>query len=185
MTMTEAGFKRIDVCVEMRKLALDPDSDISPLSMELLFAAQRVENDRWLKTSPQAHFCDVIISDRGYLSHLAYGYASLPKEQITTLFCDVLKDVRRPDHILYLNITPEEAAKRIKKRQGATDRIEALGISHQQKVLNNFQELFKGENSQWVEAGGTITEIDAGQDRDGVAKQLHKWADGFVAHLRR
>lgn len=185
MTMTEAGFSHIDACVKMRKLALDPDSDISSLSMELLFAAQRIENDRWLKTSTQAQLCDVIISDRGYLSHLAYGYASLPKEQITMLFCDILKDVRLPDHIIYLNITPEAAAKRLRERRGPTDKVEALGMSHQQKVLDHFTALLSEKPQRWVGENGTISEIDAGQDREGVAKQLSEWVDGFVSHLRQ
>lgn len=185
MTMTEAGFDQLDACVKMRKIALDTTSDVCPLTMELLFAAQRVENDRWLKTSIQAHMCDVIISDRGYLSHLAYGYASLPEEMIDKIFREVLQDVRLPNHILYLDITPEEAAKRIKERRGASDKVEALGLAHQHKVIHHFRSLLSDRPDRWVVDGGTITEIDAGTDRGGVIDQLKDWVDGLVAHMRQ
>lgn len=168
LRMSEAGFDEIDTCVRLRKLALDPASTLSPLSMELLFAAQRVENDLWLKKHAEDY--DVIISDRGYISHLAYGYANVGRGEIDVLFNVLLHDVAQPDVVVYLDISPEVAAQRLRSRGGATDRIEEKGITYQTAVLENFHQLQRSWRLHFE--GTQLVVIDASQSKEDVVKAV-------------
>lgn len=176
IVLQESGFREIEACVTMRKLALDPHWDVSPITMELLFAAQRVENDRWIKNNAIAKACDIILCDRGYLSHLAYGFANVGLEQaavVYRLFNEVLESIDKPDHILYMDVPPEVGATRIAKRKGATDKIEMLGTSHQEKVRGYFIGLLQKPSANLKDEGrGTVTMINTDQSLEKVDEQL-------------
>ncbi len=165
----EAGNKNVAVCGQLREIALNPKYNLGPEAMECLFAAQRFENFKWYKSlDPKT----MVVSDRGLLSHLCYGYASLPREQIDALFktyCKQVNEEMKP-HVIYLHIDPEEAARRMQSRGGETDNVELLGIEHQRKVADNFATLLRANtpliHRAWV--------IDAAQDRENVKQQLSK-----------
>ena len=181
MIMSEAGFHKIDACVQMKKMALDPSSFLSPLSMELLFAAQRVENDLWIKNSPEAQKYDIILSDRGYVSHLAYGYPNVSREKIDILFRELLNDVTKPNVILYLGVSADVAMERIRARGEPTDRIEGLGKEHQAKVIENYESLLSGRFSKTLtQRGGHILQIDANRGKKDVQDELRRCAQTIV-----
>ena len=45
----EVGNPHIPTCTKLRELVLDPKSELDGKSMEFIFSAMRVENDKWLK----------------------------------------------------------------------------------------------------------------------------------------
>lgn len=121
-----------------------------------------------------AHLTDLLIR---FLSHLAYGYAVLPKEQVDALFktlCTSVNKKMKP-HVIYLRIDPEEAHRRTHTRGEAIDNIEILGIEHQKKVAANFDSLLH-DTSLYHHAW----EVDANQDRENVKEQL----ENIVAKIK-
>lgn len=160
----EVGNPHLPVCVELRKLVLNPTSKLDGKSMEFIFAAMRIENQKFYETVKNDY--DYIVSDRGLLSHLAYT-----DHNVNTYFTDdfyggvVMPLTRNPDLVLFLEIDPETALKRRNARNGFVDAIEAKGPEFQRKVYSSFikyiRKLETNENLQYrfIDANGTIEEV--------------------------
>lgn len=100
--------------------SLSADDDRHPMTLALLSAADRY--DQQARLADQA--CDLVISDRYYLSGLAYHAA----DGIDQRFYQQLNaGVRHPDLYLFLDVAPGIAARRLRGR--TRDRWERGGIA--------------------------------------------------------
>lgn len=134
----EVGNPNVDTCVKLRSLALDPKSNINGKTMELICAAMRIENELFYQQV--AYKYDFIVSDRGYLDHLAYGDVNCSPEFTKELFLDcVSKYTSEPYAIFYFDCDIETAKERRKLRGEAVDAIEAKGEEFQKQVAERFK----------------------------------------------
>jgi thymidylate kinase len=132
----------------------------------MVFAAMRVLN--------QAHYrkvegdTDFIVSDRGWLSHLAYTDHNESVEFTDKLYNNLLaKFTELPDVILYFNVNTETALKRRQKRGSGMDVIEMKGVEFQEKVRGSFLKYI-----ETLPFSTKVVIIDANQDVEGVRRQL-------------
>jgi dTMP kinase len=129
----EVGNPHDPVAVELRKIVLDPKSKLTGMEMEFIFAAMRLMKDRWLLENRE--FYDVIVNDRGLLSHLAYTDHNVDKEFTNKLYRDlVVNYTSKADLVLRIKLDTNTALERRRKRNGTTDAIEAKGEQYQRDV---------------------------------------------------
>jgi dTMP kinase len=167
----EVGNPHVPSCVKMREFVLDPKSDLSGEAMELIFSAMRIESDTWLnnlKNSPNSP--DLVVSDRGFFSHLSYGLHNTSEAFVTGLFENLMaKQTSLPNVVIYFDVNTETALKRRVKRGEAMDVIEMKGVPYQDKVREAFGNyLEKYAKQEQI----TVYKIDANQDIKGVQDQL-------------
>ena len=172
----EVGNPHVPSCIKMREFVLDPNSNLSGESMELIFSAMRVESDIWLKNlSKSENPPDLVISDRGYFSHLAYGLHNTSESFVTGLFENFMaKQTNLPDAVIYFRVNTETALKRRIKRGGTMDVIEMKGVKYQEKVREAFEYYLN-------KSGLTVYEVDANQSIEGVQEQL----DGILNMIQQ
>lgn len=164
----EVGSKLIPTCLKLREIVLSPESDMSGEAMELVFAAMRLENERFYQRQKSA---DVILSDRGWLSHLAYTDHNVSKEFTDKFYLDFLQPLApMPDLVIYLDLSTETAQKRISGRGEALDAIELKGLEFQENVRQSFAEHIEGLEKYSPETNVVI--IDANKDLESVQGQL-------------
>lgn len=173
----EVGNPNVPVCVKMRELVLSPDSGLSGEAMELVFSAMRYENDRWLaKLEESANAPDLVVSDRGWLSHLAYTDHNVSSDFTEKLYGGLMASTTKlPEVVIYFRVSPETALKRRTSR-GTSDVIEAKGTA--------FQELVRGSFVKYMDQyrnAISVYEIDANDTIEGVRAQLDQILDGLVA----
>jgi dTMP kinase len=161
----EVGNPHLPVCVALRKIVLDPVSKMDGTAMEFVFAAMRIENQRFYETVKDQY--DFIVSDRGWLSHLAYTDHNVSSAFTDNFYTGVVSKItRKPDMVVFLKLDPEVALKRRNARNGFVDAIEAKGPAFQEKVYNSFIKYLELENL-------THASIDASQSIEGVQEQLN------------
>ena len=164
----EVGNPHIPICVELRKTILNPDSNLSGEAMELIFSAMRLENDRFYKKVGELN--DFIVSDRGWLSHLAYTDHNVSPEFTEKLYFKFLEnETSLPDVVVYFDVDEQTALARRTRRGEEADVIELKGVPFQQKVRRSFED--------YLEMYDTMGEIkvirvDANQDLENVKGQL-------------
>ncbi|MFH5831852.1 dTMP kinase [Halalkalibaculum sp. DA3122] len=129
----------------IRSLLLNSDLDIDPVSELLLFSAARAQliSERVLPLLDEGA---VVILDRFYDSTTAYqgyGRGSAPLESIA-LLNELASHHRQPDLTFYLQISLEEAKKRIQSLP--KDRMEKSGDSFFRKVIKGFEKLAAAED---------------------------------------
>lgn len=162
----EVGNPHIPVCIELRKLVLDPKSKLDGKSMEFIFAAMRIENQKFYESVKNDY--DFIVSDRGWLSHLAYTDNNVDMEFTNKFYQNVIKYYTKlPDKIIFLSVKPEVALYRRNQRNGFVDAIEAKGQRFQEKVANSFKMHMRAE-------GVPVDLIDANESIEKVQHILKK-----------
>lgn len=171
----EVGNPHLAVCAELRELILFKHKDLTGEAQELIFSAMRYENERWLqnlKNSPDAP--DLVVSDRGWFSHLAYTDHNVTPEFTAALYEGVVgKGTTPPDVVIYFEVSTETALNRRVKRGGEMDVIELKGIEYQEKVRGSFQKYLSKTDT-------TIFFINANDSLTNVQKQL----DGLLDALQ-
>jgi dTMP kinase len=181
----EVGNPHIQSCVKMREFVLNPESNLRGESMELIFSAMRYENDAWFRSlAESSNIPHLVVSDRGWYSHLSYTDHNVSEEFTNSLYNGLLKNsTLLPDVVIYFSVNTETAlARRIKRGEGM-DVIEMKGVPFQEKVRSSFrkyidQDKFNGTATQFYE-------IDANQDIEGVRRQLDAVLndmDNILAH---
>jgi dTMP kinase len=179
----EVGNPNIPICVKLREIVLSPDSDLSGEAMELIFSAMRMENDRWLKnlqkdekTSP-----DLVVSDRGWFSHLAYTDFNVSTTFTQRLYGNLMGLITEmPNVVIYFKVNTDTALKRRVKRGTGMDVIEMKGVEYQEQVRGAFEEhLIKARR---YNPEMRIFEVDANQDIKGVQKQLDQILDQLYSN---
>lgn len=169
----EVGSPLIPLCVELRKLILNPELSIKGEAMEFIFAAMRVINQDFYSQNESKY--DYIVSDRGWLSHLAYTDHNVSKEFTHLFYNNVVKTVTKlPSLALYFDIEPDVAAKRRVTRGEALDAIEKKGPEFQKNVALSFKSHIL--NSRMI---ARTYFIDANKDIPGVRAEL----DGVIEKI--
>lgn len=159
----EVGNPNVPVCVKLRELVLSPDSGLCGEAMELIFSAMRYENDRWLKGIST----DLVVSDRGWFSHLAYTDHNVSEDFTERLYQGLLaQETALPDVVIYFSVSTETALKRRTSR-GTSDVIEAKGVPFQEKVRGSFSKYMRQYGSKI-----RFYEVNANDTIEGVRKQL-------------
>ena len=172
----EVGNPHIPICVKLRETVLSPDSNLSGEAMELIFSAMRFENDRYYKSLGDQY--DMIISDRGWFSHLAYTDHNVSKEFTNDLYMKFLRQyTNTPDVVIYFSVNTETALKRRVKRGGAVDVIEAKGIEYQELVRESFVKYLSNLSITAPNASSYL--VDANDTIEGVQRQI----DGIIDSL--
>lgn len=171
--------------VELRKIILNPELNLDGVTMEFVFAAMRYESQKYYKSVADQY--DVIVSDRGWFSHLAYTEHNVSKEFVDTFYHGVVRKMTQlPDKILYLSINQETARARRVSRGLAVDVIEAKGEGYLEKVMVTFDKLveqFKNDSS-WGFLNTDVEVIDANQTIENVQLQLNNVIDNLVVTLK-
>jgi dTMP kinase len=177
----EVGNPHVPSCVKMREFVLDPKSNLSGEAMELIFSAMRVESDIWLKKlSESSDAPNLVVSDRGFFSHLAYGLHNTSEAFVTGLFENLMAhQTLLPDAVIYFSVNTETALKRRVKRGETMDVIEMKGVPYQDKVRDSF-----GDYIEKYLSNGSVKNVylvDANQDIDGVRRQLDVILNSLLA----
>ncbi len=163
----EVGNPNVPICVKLRETVLDPNSGLCGEAMELIFSAMRFENDRWLKNLQSSENPpDLVVSDRGWFSHLSYTDHNVSKEFTKKMYNGVMEELTQlPDAVIYFNVNTDTALKRRIKRGTGMDVIEMKGIGYQELVRESFREHIDASTIP-------VYEIDANDTIEGVQKQL-------------
>lgn len=151
LTLREPGSTHLSE--QIRKILLDPGSQMDPRAEVLLFSAARAQLMAEV-VRPALAAGKVVLSDRSFWSTLAYqGYArKLPIGELQSISEFAVTHLE-PSQVFLLDLDPAIAAERRSTRSGE-DRIESEGLEFQQKVRRGFLGLAQ-ENI------GTFTVIDA------------------------
>jgi len=173
----EVGSPLVPINVKLRELVLSPESRLSGEAMEMIFGAMRFEHDKLLKSVSSEY--DFVVSDRGWLSHLAYTDHNVNKEFTEGLYLNFLKDLTQlPDVVIYFSINTETGLKRRINRGEGMDAIEQKGIEFQELVRGSFENYI--ENLNTIAPGATVFVVDANQDIPGVQAQI----DNIISALK-
>lgn len=141
----QPGDKRIRTCRALRKLCLSPGIKMSTLTNELLFLADLCENISAV-VRPALLKGNLIISDRGLLSHYAYAYA---KDMLNPWLCQAYMHVSQgiiPD-ITFILRRDKEASRAVLLKK-VPDRMEKEGEIFQEKVRGFFDLAIKEANER-------------------------------------
>jgi len=163
----EVGSPLIPINIKLRETVLDPKSNLSGEAMELIFAAMRFENDKHY--SSMANFYDFIVSDRGWLSHLAYTDHNVSERFTEDLYLKFMESKTEMPHIVvYFDVNTDTALKRRVSRGGGMDVIEMKGVDFQEKVRASFQKYMVHKSLNDT----NIFIVDANESIEGVRIQL-------------
>ncbi len=173
----EVGNPNVPICVKLREIVLSPESDLCGEAMEFVFSAMRMENDRWLKTLQSGKNApDLVVSDRGWFSHLAYTDHNCSTTFTQRLYGNLLGLITQmPNVVIYFRVNTDTALKRRVKRGTGMDVIEMKGVGYQEDVRKAFETHL--DQAKRYSPGMTVFEVDANQDVEGVQKQLDQILD--------
>lgn len=165
----EVGNPNVPICVKLRETVLDPNSGLCGEAMELIFSAMRYENDRWLRSLKGTDKAtDLVVSDRGWFSHLAYTDHNVSSEFTKRLYNGVMENTTLlPDVVIYFAVSTETALKRRIKRGEGMDVIEMKGVEFQEKVRESFENhVFEAEGIQkfFVDANASLEDVKSQLD---------------------
>lgn len=133
----EVGSPHVPVCQKLREIILDPKAKMDGRAMELIFAAMRIEQQRHYDRV-RANY-DFIVSDRGWLDHLAYNDHNVSEDFTRRFYLDLIAhETVMPDRVYLFEVSREEAARRRARRAGFIDAIEAKGERFQAVVAASF-----------------------------------------------
>lgn len=165
----EVGNPNVPACVKMREFVLDPKNNLRGETMEMIFSAMRYENDRWLQDLQKGlNVADLVVSDRGWLSHLSYTDHNVSVEFTEALYGQVMEEsTLLPDIVIYFKVDTQTALKRrISRGEGMMDAIEIKGVAYQELVRKSFEK-YIDKNRIFP-----VYIVDANKDLDNVKSQL-------------
>ena len=175
----EVGNPNVPICVKLREIVLSPDSDLCGEAMEFVFSAMRMENDRWLKSlqnDKHKKTPDLVVSDRGWFSHLAYTDFNCSTTFTQRLYGNLLGLITEmPNVVIYFRVNTDTALKRRVKRGTGMDVIEMKGVEYQEQVRGAFEGHL--DQARRYNPKMRIFDVDANQDVKGVQKQLDQILD--------
>ena len=154
---------------EVRRILLDPTSEITPRAEALLFMASRAELvEREIR--PALDRGEVVLLDRFFLSTYAYQIAGhrLPESEVQSANRFATGSLV-PDLTLLLTFPVAEGLARAASRPEAHDRMEALGEDFHDRVAAAFdaftEPAWQGRHPEC----GPIVKIDARESEDAIA----------------
>lgn len=176
----EVGNPHLPTCVKLRELVLDPNQQLDGRTMEFIFAAMRIENQRFYESVADQY--DFIVSDRGWLCHLAYTDHNVSRDFTQRFYWELVQEeTKLPDRVYLFNVDPQVALGRRQRRGAFVDAIEAKGVAFQEKVLESY--LDHAERAQdWDNLNVTI--VDANQSLADVKQAMDREVESYVAARR-
>jgi dTMP kinase len=168
---------------EIRRLLLDPASDVTARAESLLFMASRAQLVE-REIAPVLAKGLFVLLDRFFLSTYAYQVAGrgLPQEQIGVANRLATADLR-PDLTLLLSLPVKEGLQRAKAR-GPHDRMERAEAEFHERVSSAFEEFCTRDwQAAHPEAGPVVT-VDARGSVDEVFARVlaalgKRWPETF------
>ena len=162
VTVREPGGTPVSDAI--RKLLLDPASDIAPSAELLLFSAARAQLVARV-IAPALAAGKVVLADRFGWSTLAYqGYGrGIDHGQILQLFEIACGEVW-PIHSFLLDLPVSAIAGRLQSGGRPADRMESAGAAFFEKVRTGYQEIGKDHPERFTVIDGTLP-VDAVQER--------------------
>jgi dTMP kinase len=168
---------------EIRRLLLDPASDITPRAESLLFMASRAQLVE-REIQPALDAGSTVLVDRFFLSTYAYQVAGrgLPHEEIVAAN-RLATGALRPDLTLLLSLPVEVGLARAAQRSGR-DRMEREDPAFHDRVARAFTEFATSEWQRAHPEAGPVEPVDArGSTREVFARVLsvlhRRWPDTF------
>lgn len=173
----EVGNPNIPICLKLRELVLDPKSNLSGEAMEYVFSAMRIENDKWLKSLRNSeNKPDFVVSDRGWLSHLAYTDNAVNQNFTSSLYGPLFFYTEMPDIVIYLSVDSKTALERRIKRGGSMDAIEMKGVEFQESVRQSFgfhiEEMRLHTNTKVYEVDANLSLKEVKKQADDIIKRI-------------
>jgi dTMP kinase len=170
---------------EIRRLVLDPTSDIVPRAEALLFMASRAQLvEREIRPALASGF--VVLVDRFFLSTYAYQGAGrgLPESELRAAN-SIATSGLVPELTLLLTMPVEDGLERAVRREGgARDRMERAELAFHERVANAFTQFTSPEWQRAHPECGPIVLVDAvGTEEAVLARVLDalrtKWPGTF------
>ncbi|MGI8869659.1 MAG: dTMP kinase [Mycobacteriales bacterium] len=148
----------------LRSMLLHEDSDLSPRTEALLFAADRADHVSAV-IRPALDAGGIVLTDRYVDSSLAYqgGGRDIPLAEIRQLQRWATSDLQ-PDLTVLLDIDPAVGLQRARQRADA-DRIEASPGAFHQRVRQAFRSLAEGNPSRYLV-------LDAGRPAEDIQESI-------------
>jgi dTMP kinase len=169
---------------QIRRLLLDPASDIVPRSEALLFMASRAQLVQ-REILPALATNRIVLLDRFFLSTYAYQVAGrgLPQEEIVAAN-RLATATLRPDLTLLLSLPVEEGLKRAHAR-GPQDRMEQAEAAFHERVTRAFEEFATPEWQAAHPEAGPVTIVDGRGSPEDVFRRVlatlaRRWPGTFA-----
>lgn len=160
----EVGNPHVPALKKLREIVLDPNVKFHGASMEFIFAAMGVENGRYYDSVAEDY--DYIVSDRSWLSHVAYTDANVSPDFTDDFYLKIVTQLfKKPDYNIFLQIKPDVAWERVTKRGEKADAIEKKGIDFQETVAHAFDVHTRNPELK-------VITVDANGDVASVQRQL-------------
>jgi dTMP kinase len=168
---------------EIRRILLDPDSDIVPPAEALLFMASRAQLvERVLRPALDAR--SIVLVDRFFLSTYAYQGAGRGIPDADLVAANRMATAgMMPDLTVLLDLPTEEGLSRVARR-GAHDRIEQATNAFHARVAAEFRRFTTAEWQQEHTGCGPIAVVDARGSEGEVFNRIHallrdRWPASF------
>lgn len=158
---------------EIRRILLDPGSDIVPAAEALLFMASRAQLvERVLR--PAVGGQSIVLVDRFFLSTYAYQGAGrgIPDADLVAANRMATRGLM-PDLTVLLDLPTDEGMRRVARR-GAHDRIEQAAIEFHARVAAEFRRFATPEWQQRHPECGPIAVVDARGSETKVFARVHE-----------
>jgi dTMP kinase len=166
-----AGGRRVHATAEpsdgpigrLLRRFLSGELELDPPAQALLFAADRLHHLQ-TEVDPQLAAGAIVVSDRYYLSSLAYQ--SLAGRLDLAWLRAINDHARRPDLTLFLAVPPEVCATRLAARPSGGERYDAL--LHQREIEAHYRRAIALLRAE----GEPILEVDGTADPERVHHQI-------------
>ena len=158
---------------EIRRILLDPQSDIVPPAEALLFMASRAQLvERVLRPALDAR--SIVLVDRFFLSTYAYQGAGrgIPDADLVAANRMATAGLM-PDLTVLLDLPTEEGLSRVARR-GAHDRIERATNAFHTRVAAEFRRFTTPEWQRQHPECGSIAVVDARGSEGEVFNRIHE-----------
>ena len=158
---------------EIRRILLDPESDIVPAAEALLFMASRAQLvERVLRPALEAR--SIVLVDRFFLSTYAYQGAGrgIPDADLVAANRMATAGLM-PDLTVLLDLPTEEGLSRVARR-GSHDRIEQATNTFHARVAAEFRRFTTAEWQQQHPECGPIAVVDARGSEGEVFNRIHE-----------
>jgi dTMP kinase len=158
---------------EIRRILLDPASDIVPAAEALLFMASRAQLvERVLRPAHSAK--SIVLVDRFFLSTYAYqGAGRGMKDEDLVAANRIATRGLMPDLTVLLDLAADEGLARVARR-GSHDRIEQATTAFHARVAAEFRRFATAEWQQRHPECGPIAVVDARGSEGEVFSRVHE-----------
>ena len=156
---------------DVRRVLLDPKSDVSPNAEALLYMASRAQLVQ-REVAPAIAAGAIVLLDRFFLSTYAYQVAGRRLSEALVVSANRLATADlRPDVTILLALPVEEGLARAKSRS-AHDRIEQADAAFHRRVAQAFTEFATPAWQASHPEAGPVVAVDARGSIDVVAARL-------------